>query len=387
MNNRYNPNFKQDNMNFIPKNSFGVLGNDGFTYLAPSHLYDISPDLNITSETLIKPTITRDTKMHCNNYQKPIVKHNNIRDDVMSEEVFEDPLFIDSIDRNIQVFKNPFKFKVSFNPNSNSTAPYINEVIKNLRYIRLEIAILPRYYQLKKTTLSQTGSIFTTIDGKINSSSTDSYINSLIGTNETVGSDIITYVNIEYTRSESTSLLTNWTIEFILNGEISPLYSYTNNITSVIYINYQYNTDIDLAQERYIIMNIDELDNINDRATNNNIMKSFAVLYRDHVNNNFVQCNTKDVIKTWSYSNLKNIQSLTISFRDSHGKILTSPFLNYNINTSNECICGINNDGEVTIDYKCACSYIRHPYYLNLQNHTLLKIGLLQPNISKKVFC
>jgi hypothetical protein len=381
MNNIYNPNFKQDNMNFIPKNSFGIFGDDGFTYLAPSELYNTNPDLNITSNG------KHDHILPCNNYKKPKVRHNNIRDDVLSEEVFENPLFIDSIDRNKDVYKNPFSYKVTFNPNPDSIEPYINNVIENIRYIRLEVSILPRYYQLKKTTLDKSGNIFNTIDNKIQNTSTDSFIKALINTDETVGSDVITYVNIEYNRSESTSLLTNWTIEFILNGNTNILYSYTNIGGSTTYINYQYNTDMDLAQERYITMNIRELNNINDRSTNNNIMQSFAVLYRNDINNNFVQFTTKDVIKTWSYSDLQNINSLAITFRDSCGKLLIAPFLNYNIDTSNKCECEINQNGEIITNYKCVCNYIRHPHYLNLQNHTLLKIGILQPNISKKVFC
>lgn len=381
MYNTYNQDFKNTNMNLIPKNSFSVLGDDGNYYLTPQNLHNVNSDLNITDSHQKRNGIP------CNNYQKPHILHNNIKEDVMTEEVYEEPLYIDSIDRNSDVFKNPFNYRVIFNPTPDTVQPYVVEYIKNIRYLRLEVSILPRYYQLKKTTVAQSGDIFNIIDNKLTNSSTDSFIESLINTSETIGSDIITYVNIEYTRDPNTSLLTKWIIEFIINGNTEVLYSYTNDDSSVTYINYEYNTDIDLAQERYLTMNIEELNHINDRSTSNNIIKSFAVLYRDIISDKFVQFVTRDVIKTYPYADLQNIKKLSITFRDGCGRLLTPSLLNYNIDTDNKCICIIDNDGELITNYQCACNYIRHPHYTNLQNHTLIKLGLLHPNISKKVYC
>ncbi len=91
------------------------------------------------------------------------VLHNNLRDNLLNEEVREYSVIIDSKDRNYQVYTNPFQYEVKFKPLSKSReqrgsnyvtyeepAPVINDSFKNVKYIKLEMAILPIYTDIKR---------------------------------------------------------------------------------------------------------------------------------------------------------------------------------------------------------------------------------------------
>ena len=103
--------------------------------------------------------------------------HNNIGDNVLDEHVVEYKLNIDSIDRDIKYFPDPFSYVVTLNPTSSSSVkheeyidyrdktkgtmtvesrfegaplPHINKEFKNVKYVKLENVILPQFAQLKK---------------------------------------------------------------------------------------------------------------------------------------------------------------------------------------------------------------------------------------------
>lgn len=84
--------------------------------------------------------------------------HNNLNSILLNEEIREYSVMIDSKDRNYKVYPNPYSYDVIFGPISKSrdivngkvvvteaVTPYINESISNIRYIKLEEAILPLY--------------------------------------------------------------------------------------------------------------------------------------------------------------------------------------------------------------------------------------------------
>lgn len=102
--------------------------------------------------------------------------HNNVGDSVMDEHVVEYRLNIDSIDRDIRYYPDPFSYVVKLNPPAATTyrheeyidgnkrngstivetrfdgppAPYINKEFKNIKYIKLENVILPQHNKLHK---------------------------------------------------------------------------------------------------------------------------------------------------------------------------------------------------------------------------------------------
>jgi hypothetical protein len=380
--NNYNATFKE----IIPSSSFGIVGKRGDgnkTIITDDQMYST----NSGAHTHNHQHISHDYTLPCNNFSSAKPLHNNLYKKVFTKEVYEDPIIFDSVDRDFKIYKNPFSYRISLNPISGSREPYITEKFEDIRYIRLELCILPKFFKLIKTIEDQVGTIFTTIDAKIITTSTDAFINSLINTDEIVGADTITYVNITFTRSPTTTLLTDWSIEFILNGLNATLYSYTDNAGTIEYCSFAYDLTKNLTDERYIILNIDEIARINKHSTNDKIVKSFAVLYGDSINTNFCYKDSRDVIKTYSYSDLLKLDSLTISFCDANGRKLTVSNLNYDIDTPNTCVCTEDINGAEVTDYKCMCKYIRHPHYVNLQNHTLLKMGNVQPSIGKRIFC
>lgn len=110
--------------------------------------------------------------------------HNNLRPVVLDEDIIEYDLFIDSKDRNYQVYPNPFSYKVTFAPLGRSSVtdkrtgeksfletpePTIPNSFKNVRYIKLEEAILPIYYHLTpQKSLSNKRSLLSSIYNLLN---------------------------------------------------------------------------------------------------------------------------------------------------------------------------------------------------------------------------
>jgi len=96
-----------------------------------------------------------------------MILHNNIADKILDEHVVEYRIGIDSIDRDIKAYPNPFDFIVKFAANSsittiktevikngkleiiNETAqgtpmPHINRDFRNVKYVKIENVVLPR---------------------------------------------------------------------------------------------------------------------------------------------------------------------------------------------------------------------------------------------------
>lgn len=84
------------------------------------------------------------------------VLHNNLHSNLLSEHISEYKLCIDSKDRNISYYLDPFKFNVDLAPSATSGAngssynlppqPSLPRSFRNVKYIKLDTAILPKYY-------------------------------------------------------------------------------------------------------------------------------------------------------------------------------------------------------------------------------------------------
>jgi len=107
------------------------------------------------------------------NYKNPnSVLHNNIADHVLDEQIIEYRVHIDSLDRDIRYYDDPFHFKVKFGQLSrsiiksetyidpcnksrgtkfietafdSSPQPYINKDFRNVKYVKLENIVLPTF--------------------------------------------------------------------------------------------------------------------------------------------------------------------------------------------------------------------------------------------------
>lgn len=90
---------------------------------------------------------------------------NNLHKNLLAEEIKEYTVMIDSKDRNYQIFPNPYHYDVVFSPLPNvkrfvdgkavtyeTPNPTINTGFTNVRYIKLEMTILPFYNKICKKT-------------------------------------------------------------------------------------------------------------------------------------------------------------------------------------------------------------------------------------------
>ena len=89
-----------------------------------------------------------------NEFAKPKLIYNNISDKVSIDVLVEYVIIIESIDRDIEKYPNPFRYKVQFNPVAQTKDAYIYKTFENVKYIKLETAILPRKYSYSKNDIT-----------------------------------------------------------------------------------------------------------------------------------------------------------------------------------------------------------------------------------------
>lgn len=88
--------------------------------------------------------------------------HNNLQHILLNEEIKEYSVLIDSKDRNYQVYPDPFQYNVIFDPLPTTREvvngkivkyevpnPVVNCKFENVRYVKLEEAILPFYNKIR----------------------------------------------------------------------------------------------------------------------------------------------------------------------------------------------------------------------------------------------
>ena len=108
---------------------------------------------------------------------KNLLLHNNVGDSVLDETVVEYRVILDSVDRDIRYYPDPFSFVVKFNPIAGSNikyeeyidhrdkskgtkfveskfegapSPVINKEFRNVKYVKLENVILPQFSKIKE---------------------------------------------------------------------------------------------------------------------------------------------------------------------------------------------------------------------------------------------
>lgn len=93
---------------------------------------------------------------HTNFRNQGNVIHNNLEHNLNKEIIKEYTIDIDSLDRNINLYPDPFKFSTCFSNNSSIVSnnhyqdnPMINRSFINIKYIRVNNAILPKIYDVK----------------------------------------------------------------------------------------------------------------------------------------------------------------------------------------------------------------------------------------------
>lgn len=129
--------------NIIPNINF-VNPNDNFNSITSNSLLSNSQYNFNKSFVPNKPLIDPIDYSNRNN-----TLHNNIEPIIIDEHIVEYRLYIDSLDRDIIVYPDPFSFKVIFNPTSSTPNPVIERNFRNVKFIKLENIIMPQYIHNK----------------------------------------------------------------------------------------------------------------------------------------------------------------------------------------------------------------------------------------------
>jgi len=142
--------------------------------------------------TMIHPPYTPLDKFNKSNVIFKNVNESKPQVDVLNEYIIN----IDSADRNITYYPNPFKMRVLFNAGSNFGASAnadlkILKDFENIKYLRLETATFPRYYSLVFTT--STGS--TSNVGDLNEKNiVNAIMNHIDGTHGDTSANFLTFI-------------------------------------------------------------------------------------------------------------------------------------------------------------------------------------------------
>jgi hypothetical protein len=265
-----------------------------------------------------QPIIDKQTFSNMNN-----VIHNNMGDNLLAEHIVEYRINIDSYDRDINVYPDPFQFNVVFGGASKNSIkkyvladpsnrglgripqkvqmsavpqPYINRSFENIKYIRLENIILPKFTNILKDVSNDTYSVDTT----------------------------------------------------------TPIH-----------------------HNRFNIMVVKELDSPNNLGTNYISESGFVLINDKHIGENYFSCLPFYTTRTYTDALLGNINKLSISFYDSFGEQIemgifdsvTGDKINEPLDTNPANSANANN-----------------AYNKNIQNHITFIFGIVenQMNINTK---
>lgn len=159
---------------------------------------------------------------------------------------------------------------------------------------------------------------------------------------------------------------------------LSKIFNSETNTHDIIYAN----NLTPLNHERFIILNIDEIDNDTVYTTNLNARNTFGTIYNDvSFSPHFFYGVSFACYKIYRMSELGNIKSLHIQLLDSRGNQLTCDGLDSTVNTPKYCICADNNYTSAD-KLKCVCKYKPHPLNPAFQNFLSFTIGELDNSIN-----
>ena len=411
----------------------------------------------------------------------------------VTDHVVEHTIYINSCNRNMLQYPNPFNYRVDFNPvnykpstdtNNDSkdtrTNAYIGRVFKNVKYIDIKNITTPRRYYINKYNM--------TIINRTTASATSSLLNKFLNTNvnssldtphkiyrgkitQTMGTVTMVYyfyyfeikittetynivrydlfldenfkqrvtINIDsgytnlpvnkniidgflasdtiatftpigsgtaahtYARTLITQLgdtrylviinknTTDKKIKFsqkndVFEDIIDRVYEFTHDGTTSIINNTVIEyvlSDISLEDDRYLLLNIPELDSNYEYSTEQNANNNFSILFPDYINGDYFYLNTSYQDKIYNKGLLGKINKLTIFFRNSSNTDITisnANYIDYDITSPpDKCICTYDSaTGEKIRNYTCSHSYLRHGGYEKLQNTIMIKVGVVE---------
>ena len=333
------------------------------------------------------------------NFNADSLIRNNITKHKFDEGLQDYFVVIDSADRDIDKYPNPFSYKVYFNSFASNDAS-ISRSFDKVKSIRLSGGILPTKYYFLKQDVS-----LDTADETIVKNLTDASRNEFFTLSSADASGNFAVVDVidsltgtRYTRrikfavktTYPNIIMTNYEYSFTfdaVNGNLPPDVHDSNTIYSTLvrYVMQRYS----LMDNKYNLLYIDEFSYSNEYSTNDTLAKSFSVMFPDGANSNVYYTISKFRDKVFKFSELGKVNKMTISIRDHNGNQLKNsftPYIDLDVPRSKTCTCTTDADGYLVRNYRCSCSYFRHPYYQHFQNTLIFKISTYEINIDKEIF-
>jgi hypothetical protein len=318
-------------------------------------------------------------------YDKPTSLFNNFVGRGTTDIIKEYICHINSIDRDINKYQNPFNFLVKCAPLSGETDASIGRTFENIRYIKLQKVILPRKYFVTKKKITNHDEISILFNNNALPPS-----NTLINISY---SEIDKYVIIySYEDNASDKKYINYTLyEPDLSKNIVISYEAIKNSIGDI-ITYQYDLScLSIEDDKYTILYLNDINDISQFSTDITLSKAFNILYLDNLVGNNIYVNCSYVDKIYKFSDLGILTKMNIILTDSSGKQLSINIksLDYNVPTINtmSCICKTDSEtGNIYRDFSCICNYIRHPRYIKYQVDLIFKFGIIETDFDKRAF-
>jgi len=270
---------------------------------------------------------------------------------------------VDSMDRNINAFPNPFQFNITFNGDRYSNQPVIQKKFKDIKYLKLESITMPDKYSITKLGLAL-GTDYTTINTYLNSNYSTLKNNNSFTLVLTAGSTVITICSILVSG-------TNWTINYILNNDTTYVFEMDQGNT---YNKYYINTTKRIFNDRMFYVHIPEI--TSQTYTTCHQDKITFIVTIEGVNNYTLLTKVHPAFLWYKDSMLQNANKYTVKITDRQGNVYNVNNLDKNANLD-DCNCSD------TVDYSCRCSYIRNPYYIKLQVNLQFKFGVFEDDLSK----
>jgi hypothetical protein len=271
-------------------------------------------------------------------------------------------LNIDSADRSLLAFPNPFQFNITFNGDKNSNQPVIQKKYKDIKYLKLETVTLPNNYTIKQTALSRDAD-YTTIK-------TYYGINYPYLSNNDVHTIVLSASTVTIRVVSIYVSGSNWTINYIINDDPTIVYEMNQSTT---YNKYNIDTSISIIGDRLFYIYIPEITNYV-YTTNSDKVTFIATCIG--TNSYTVLNNVYPPFIFYKDSILQNALKYTVKITDRYGNQYVTNNLDTRANTST-CDC------QTSTDYSCRCSYIRNPYYIKLQVSLQFKFGIFEDDLYK----
>lgn len=326
---------------------------------------------------------------------------NNVSEKKRNEVLQDYFVTVDSNDRDITKYPNPFIYKVYFNSFTSDDAS-ITKSFDRVKSIKLETAILPTQYYFTRTDVSLNGSG----DDITVRNLTDSFLNETFDLTSTDVSGTFAVVDVVDSLSDTTYTRSiKFADETIYPTVISSVYEYNftfdasggtlpDNVhdSNTVYPSSIYKftqQTYSLMDNKYNLLYVDEFSYTNEYSTNDVVAKSFSIMFPDCKNTNVYYTTSKFKDKVYNFSNLGSVNRMTISLKDHVGNQLKNSYADYtdlDVPSTKTCSCYTDVDGYLTRNYRCACSYFRHPFYQHFQNILIFKISCYEVAIDKEIF-